>query len=49
MTYIVFEKFSGPIVLTDAQFKGTTNISYRYGLFVATEEKIISIAMEKSI
>lgn len=37
--YRFLKNFSGPIVLTDAQFKGTTNISYRYGLFVATEEK----------
>lgn len=37
--YRFLKNFSGPIVLTDAQFKGTTNISYRYGLFVAIEEK----------
>lgn len=37
--YRFLRNFHGPIVLTDAQFKGTTNISYRYGLFVVIDEE----------
>lgn len=32
--YRYLKSFHGPIVLSDMQFKETTNISYRYGVFV---------------
>lgn len=36
--YHYLKSFHGPIVLSDAQFKGTSNISYRYGVFIGTPE-----------